>query len=1068
MINSAKTHEQIKHNMNKNEPHVKAGKLLTQLIEKDQKQLDLADLLKGSTSQQYTQPLIRHTDHFIKTGSIRMPDILDEAYDRTEDYNTFAGILPEIGRAWIAVDNILYLWDYISGTDVYRYDDQDQIIRDVGLVKPKPGVFGNHIQYVLVVTTPLEVILLGVGIVPSTTQGNTMDLFATDMSVPCDDIQMSSIQGTGNGRIIMCGSNGHIYELDYYHPDLWYSHCRLRCLTASSMINYLPRLPFIPQTSPKFKYIAIDDERNVLYAFSGESTIEVFYLGSTKNEFTSVAKKTDITNSAISMCRQNSMIASAPDFNIEYLHVVSTTESSKIHLVAVTESGFRLYFSHQRDALRTAYTYPSNIQMIPNALELLHVRLPPRPTTVNQTIQPYPKIFCSYYDCGVLLDFQKFDDHNDVVYMTSATVGDSIQSTTCSTNGYISQRPSLTETVTELERNGKVWAISEASTPRKGKYALNDIGSQLTDQPRKFLVFTDRGLTFFNKERPVDTLYHLLSESKLNPENSQRDLLTFFDMFGQTQACAMCLSIVCASYVSSSPEQDDIGRWAKQLFFDFGGHPSAAGPSPMIGNYLGQAVGQTGVIYSSKHDGLALYFARLISDIWKTKVFEISSGTNQADLSSRIQSNLFNVQNNLSRLKHFMDQNPDFHNMAAITNDRFQSNDHNALQLLLTEQQSVHDLYELLKQCIEAISFIDFVIDANVKDVLQCVPESSKNEIVNMTLESMLSSPQGVALKRELVIAAIYRYGSTHIHAGYDVVSDFLQRKCPSFFGASDMAFYKGVENLTCAHKADVDYERNIALDESLKYFKDAADSITDDKMTEICAEYRYQGYYRGVVKLALERARRLDPQEQGLAYMESISKIPLITTTADDPRVQFYDLRLRCYEQIFQSLAEVRQLQHGIKVMVKGRQIQVNHPDALANEVLSTALSCDDKLFHYTLYQRLLAESNNDSSMLTELLSVDTKYIVPFLKEYVNAFDGMNFLWQYYRRREQYYEAALYLEALAMETPDLSINKRLEYLGLAIVNARSRDPKHLELQESTQLLQRLEQQMEQVRTMSL
>jgi nuclear pore complex protein Nup155 len=71
------------------------------------------------------------------------------------------------------------------------------------------------------------------------------------------------------------------------------------------------------------------------------------------------------------------------------------------------------------------------------------------------------------------------------------------------------------------------------------------------------------------------------------------------------------------------------------------------------------------------------------------------------------------------------------------------------------------------------------------------VPESIRKEMMDTSLESMLTFSRGVELKRDLVVAAIHKYGSNYLHAGYDIVSDFLQRKCPSFFKPSDMAFYK-------------------------------------------------------------------------------------------------------------------------------------------------------------------------------------------------------------------------------------------------------------------------------------
>lgn len=261
-----------------------------------------------------------------------------------------------------------------------------------------------------------------------------------------------------------------------------------------------------------------------------------------------------------------------------------------------------------------------------------------------------------------------------------------------------------------------------------------------------------------------------------------------------------------------------------------------------------------------------------------------------------------------------------------------------------------------------------------------------------------------------------------------------------------------------------MDYERTTALDKSLDYLKEAAGTITDDKLAEICTQYRYQGYYVGVVKLALERAKQLDPQNQGLTYIEDTGSLELPSASPAPPAdsgAHFYQLRLQCYQQILHALTEVRKLQQGGNVRTNSQSIRSDNPDAVSAEVLSTALSSDDILFHYTLYQWFLMESKHDSRMLMELLSFDTPYIVPFIKEYVDVFEGLGFLGEYCRRREQYYEAALYLEALAMESPNISNGTRMEYLGKATFYARARDPNHLEVQEATQLLQRLEQQME-------
>lgn len=48
------------------------------------------------------------------------------------------GVLPEIQRVWIAIDNVLYLWNY-NDQSYEIYDALDVDITCVALVKPRPG-----------------------------------------------------------------------------------------------------------------------------------------------------------------------------------------------------------------------------------------------------------------------------------------------------------------------------------------------------------------------------------------------------------------------------------------------------------------------------------------------------------------------------------------------------------------------------------------------------------------------------------------------------------------------------------------------------------------------------------------------------------------------------------------------------------------------------------------------------------------------------------------------------------------------------------------------------------------
>jgi len=146
------------------------------------------------------------------------------------------GIFPSINRAWVTVDEKLFLWDYVRGSSVLKYADIDQVIVSVCLVEPVPNLFVDRVRHLLVIAYPLEVVLLAVetvnidanvaGVGSSSGTGVTLgmgigglsreiELHHTGFSVPTDGVAIRKIVGSPNGRIFMAGDDGNIYELAY-------------------------------------------------------------------------------------------------------------------------------------------------------------------------------------------------------------------------------------------------------------------------------------------------------------------------------------------------------------------------------------------------------------------------------------------------------------------------------------------------------------------------------------------------------------------------------------------------------------------------------------------------------------------------------------------------------------------------------------------------------------------------------------------------------------------------------------------------------------------------------------
>ena len=76
--------------------------------------------------------------------------------------NCAMGLLPEINRAWLVIDSNIYVWNYENGKDLAYFDGLNEVILSAGLVLPKIGVFQDHIQFLLCLTTAVEIVILGV------------------------------------------------------------------------------------------------------------------------------------------------------------------------------------------------------------------------------------------------------------------------------------------------------------------------------------------------------------------------------------------------------------------------------------------------------------------------------------------------------------------------------------------------------------------------------------------------------------------------------------------------------------------------------------------------------------------------------------------------------------------------------------------------------------------------------------------------------------------------------------------------------------------------------------------
>eukprot|EP00808_Paulinella_micropora_P007480 g81287.t1 len=149
---------------------------------KDEQNNNVLDRMQTSKSGRYfasDPPRLR----LIKT--VVLPQAIKEQYDHAQS-TSFSGLFPEINRAYITIDNKIFLWNYDEGSSWIKYDKLPQIIVNCSLVKPRPGVF-EGVNWVLVLATPVDVVMLAMVFEEGHVYGK-LSLYETQFCVASDNI----------------------------------------------------------------------------------------------------------------------------------------------------------------------------------------------------------------------------------------------------------------------------------------------------------------------------------------------------------------------------------------------------------------------------------------------------------------------------------------------------------------------------------------------------------------------------------------------------------------------------------------------------------------------------------------------------------------------------------------------------------------------------------------------------------------------------------------------------------------------------------------------------------------
>ncbi|KAL2061523.1 hypothetical protein VTL71DRAFT_6900 [Oculimacula yallundae] len=1050
-------------------PISRAARTISDVLQREAQFPEIDSYIRQGISSDYDIP--HHTAEaawspFQRTKMYDIPDRILDQYNRAE-VQTMMGLFAELNHAWVTIDNALYLWDYTDpNPEVIGYEEQQYGITAVKLVKPKPGVFLADITHLLVVATTSEMILLGVASKMTAQAGNskldntgvrTVSLYQTKMSVSTRGINVQVIEGSAaTGRIFFSGKLNEVYEFTYQQQEQWFAGNTGKINHTNP--GYMAILPWGTKSQEHVVQMVVDDTRGLLYTLSSESTIRIFHMDGPVTLTQAIEKRRQECLRDIShMVSQSGLITNS--MKIVSISPISQKEGSKLHLMATTQTGCRLFISATR-----GYGY-TNTQNAPQSLLVAYIKFPPRLDARSANSQGYSEqapetssLALSYTTRGIRLPpglffcFVSKHDANDVesLFLSAPDTGRiSLQARMSNEAGKYYEQACWLNLQSHMEDVGLVTPPFAAGNQPVG--FGNELAVQFDQAPQEVAILTNTGIHIIRRRRLVD-VFAAAIRSQSADEGLEQEIKKFIRNYGRAETTATALAVACGQGNDITPGDSRISRLsnpetlelARKCFVEFGGRPSlnenmvSEGPSQAIDN----------VRPSSRHEGLALYMSRLVRSVWKASVItqELPTikGAPAIIKPTILSAKLLSIQEDLTKLATFLETNKSFIEGLAGPEGLQRVASQQEEIALQGEHQALHSLQKLNLSIIEGISFVEMLFDERVDEIWSQLEAPVQQRLRDLTFESLFASDEGKDLARTLVKAIVTRNIANG--SNVDTVAEALRRRCGSFCSADDVIIFKAQENLkkSAGVGANSDMGRKL-LNESLKLFQQVAGALSFHNLRDAAEQFANLQFYAGAISLALLVAKESDRGNRALSWVNE-------NRPEGDARESLYAFRKECYDLVHSILQIVDNDTNSQPDMIDGR---LTLAATKRNEAHNVVNESDDELFQFDLYDWYLAQGWENM-----LLAVDSPFVVQYLDKSSHMDpQRADLLWRFHVHHENFYDAAKVQFSLAQSHFEIPLAKRIEYLSRAKANASAhtigigRAARTVTLYEVTELL---------------
>ncbi|CAM1503113.1 Fc.00g078890.m01.CDS01 [Cosmosporella sp. VM-42] len=1012
-------------------PVVKAAKAINAFLQTDGSYPDLDSYCRQGASSEYDLPSTESPmTPFHKTQMYPIPNQVFDHYNAGE-LQTLMGLFAEINHAWVVIDNSLFLWDYTHpDPELIGFEDQPHTIHAVALVPPKPGIFVNTITHILVVATSAEMILLGLSATDTPAGTKAVSLYQTKMVLPLRGNDVRVIAGSANGRIFFGGSSEiDINELYYQSEEKWFSN---RCGKINhtnpgwSSVVTLQSGFWSHKVPEHLVDIVIDDTRNLVYSLSSRSTIRTYHMEAPDRLNKVIEKeKMHCLRDIAHMISQSKLLNDRA--TIIAISPITKQEASKLHLMALTNTGCRLFFSATN---ASSYLYGSQSNMAPQSMQVQFIKFPPSQNprrsgySGGESVTDLDSPMLNFsrqgarFAPGYFLDFVSKDSNPnaDSLFVSAPETG-RIKNTSPTTPLKYFETASWIDIGSRAEAVGLITKPFAAAGQPLG--FGNELAVQFDDPPSEFAVLTNTGVHIIRRRRFVD-IFASAIRGAVGDEGFEQVCRRFIQLYGRVETVSTALAVTCGHGGDARPgaaraiDQATEDR-ARTVFVDFGGQPT-------ITETDGTSLTTDSVRLSSRHDALALYLSRLIRKLWKAAVITPGvSPTGGVVISSTIPlSKLNSVQENLERLRRFLEANRGLIQGLSGPSDLQRVSSRQEEVALQAEHQALHALQKLMESISEGISFVLMLFDERVADIFTRLDDTARQQLRDLTYEKLFSQTEGKDLAKLLVKAIVNR----NIESGSNVetVADALRRRCGSFCSPDDVVIFKAQEQLKRASEQPLNTNASRSLlHESLRLFEKVAGSLTFANLQGAVAQYIDLKYYAGAIQLCLVVAREKDRGNTALSWVND-------GKPTADPRANAFNDRKRSYDMIHDVLRHLDAASSTEPEMIDGKLTLIATKRLEAYDVVNGS---DDEVFHFDLYEWYIQQGWTD-----RILAIDSPHVITFLQRLAGTnVEHADLLCRFYTNRSRFFDAAEVQYQLANSDFAIGVKDRIRLLSLAKAN---------------------------------